>query len=448
VDGTRPRLCSPLLLVVIVTLLSAGCSRCAEAPGYLGCVVVPDDGVLRAAWSTDPEGLDPTRYFDDIAWRAARMLFEGLTRLTPDEQVVPGVAERWESDPTFTRHTFYLRSDARWSDGTPVTAADFLFAWRRVLDPEIGAASASELYHLEAAESINRGEADPDRLGVSIEGERTLVVQLVAPDPDFARRVALPPWFPVPAHIVADDYLGWPQGNELIGNGPFRLVRWRPRDRLTASRSETWWASDEIALEGIVVHPIGDGTTVMSLYRGGDLDWVQAGTAPPDVLADRIAAGSPEVMESSSHNVYYLDLNTRRPPTDDPRVRQALGMVVPRELLATEVMGGQFPTRHFVNPGLADWDPPDIRDADVATARALLAEAGYPGGVGLPELDLVYGEARIHGLVAAFLQGVWQSQLGVRTQLVMMEWHAKEERVGRGDFHLARGGWVADLPDP
>lgn len=379
----------------------------------------------------------------------ARMLFEGLLAFTPEGRMAPAVATSWEVSEDATRFTFHLRPEARWSDGVGVTAGDFVFAWRRVLDPALGAESAPELYAIRGARAINEGRAEPASLGVRAESETVLVVELESADPTFLSRTALPPYFPVPAHVVGPIFLDWPGAEIPVGNGPFVLTRWRSGDRLEVTRSETYWNRAAIALEGVVLYPIEDGAAVMNLYRTGKLDWAMAGTTPFDQVRMMIPDNPAELHIRSAHAIYYLEVNTVRHPTDDPRVRRALELTVPRDEIASYIFGvGQRPSRWFVNPDLADWSPPDIPPGDAEEARRLLTAAGYPGGEGFPRIEYLYSELGPHPAVAEYLQGVWSRELGITVELVLIDFASQLERIAQGGFHLSRSGWLADLPDP
>ncbi len=445
--GTMKRLRTTILMIGTITLV--GCSTCEEIPGYLGCVSPPRDNVLRVAWPGDPIGLDPTRYTEDVTWRAARLLFEGLLNMTPEGRLTPGVAERWEADPDATRFLFHLREEARWSDGRPVTAADFVFAWQRVLDPAIGAESAGELHAIRGAVAITEGEAQPNTLGVQAEGDHLLIVEMERPDTSFLFRVTLPAFYPLPRHLVEEEYQMWPGSEAPVGNGPFVLESWRTQDRLTVSRSQTYWNREAIHLDGAVFYPISDPTAVMNLYRSGELDWTRQGTVPANQARLLLSEGSPELQSSSMNAVYYLEFNTRRAPTDDPRVRRALELTVPRQVIAQNIFGsGERPSRHFVNPELAAWPVPELDPGDAEEARSLLAEAGYPGGEGMGALEYLYTPGELHANVARYLAAIWSRELGIEVKLVVLEFQAQLERAGRGEFHLSRSGWLADLPDP
>ena len=425
------------------------CGSAADRGVWIGKVDPPENPVLRVAGGEDPAGLDPTRYPDQDSWRVARMLFEGLLAYTSDAEVVPGVAERWTVNDDATLYTFHLREDARWSDGSRVTAGDFVFSWHRVLDPAFGAGTAETLYPIQGARAINEGRANPGSLGAVALSDTVLEVRLEYPDPDFPARTALPPLFPVPEAAVSDSRLTWPEGDTPVCNGPFTLSEWRLNNRLEVERNPWYWNRDAVALEGVILYPQSDQSTNHNLYLTGEVDWTTAGAIPGDIAGRYLRTGRAELHLSTVFQTYYLELNTVLPPLDDERVRRALELVVPREEITGSIFGtGQIPTRHFVSSDLPGWDPPAIMEGDPDQARRLLAEAGYPGGEGFPELTFLYNIPGPHGAVAEYLQGVWQRELGVTIELIPMEFQSMMERGVRGDFHLIRSGWLADLPSP
>ncbi len=428
--------------------LLAACGR-GQAGEYIGRVEPPDEPVLRVAVAEDPEGLDPTRYSSQPTWRVARMLFEGLLAFTSDGRVVPGTAHRWEVSPDAVRYRFFLRSDARWSDGEPVTAHDFVFAWRRVVDPVMGASSAAKLLGLENAERIVAGELSVGTLGVAAAADTILEVTLEHPDPNFPLHTALPPFFPLPRHLAAEAYRDWPAGSEVVGNGPFVLDRWRLNDRLRVERSPTYWNRSAIGVEAVTLFAIADDTTVLNLYRAGEIDWAVTGTVPDDAAGRFVTERRPEARTGGRYATYYLELNTRRPPLDDLRVRRALELTMPREGIVEAVFSGQGPAaRTLVVPDIPDWSPPELPAPDPELARRLLAEAGYPGGAGLEPLTFLYNTGSLHGEVAEYLQGHWGRELGLVIEPVPLDYAAMEERGRRGDFDLLRSIWLADLPLP
>jgi len=436
-------------MFLLLSFWIASCGSAGERGTWIGKVDPPESPILRVAGGENPAGLDPTRYSDQDSWRVARMLFEGLLTYTSDADVEPGVAERWTVNDDATLYTFHLREDARWSDGSRVTAGDFIFSWQRVLDPVFGAGSAETLYPIKGARAINEGRADPGSLGAVARSDTVLEVQLEYPDPDFPSRTALPPLFPVPEAAVSDSRLTWPEGDTPVCNGPFMLSQWRLNDRLEVERNPWYWNHEAVALEGVILYLQSDQSTNHNLYLTGEVDWTTVAAIPDDIARRYLRAGRSELQVSTVFQTYYLELNTNRPPLDDERIRRALELVVPREEIAGSLFGtGQIATRFFVSSDLPGWDPPATVEGDRDEARRLLTEAGYPGGEGLPDLTYLYNIPGPHGDVAEYVQGVWQRELGVTIELIPMEFQSMMERSSRGDFHLVRSGWLADLPSP
>ncbi len=439
----------PIATLILLLLGLVACGPAGGGGEWIGAIEPPDSQILRIAGGGDPAGLDPTRYPDQNSWRVARMLFEGLLAFTSDAEVVPGVAERWTVNSDATRFTFHLRDDARWSDGSRVTAQDFIFAWQRVLDPAFGAGTAGVLYPIRGARAINGGEADPATLGARALSETLLEVELEYPDPDFPIRTALPPLFPVPEVVVSPARLTWPEGETPVGNGPFILQVWRVNDRLEVERNPHYWNREAVSLEGVVLYPQSDQSTNHNLYVTGAVDWTMANAIETDLARLYLREGRSELHVSTVFNTYYLELNTARPPLDDERVRRALELAVPRAEIAEVYFGtGQVPTRRFVSADLPGWEPLPVREGDLDQARLLLAEAGYPGGEGLPDLTFLFNVGGSHGDIAEYLQGVWLRELGVTIELVPQEFQSYLGRADRGDFHIVRSGWQADLPFP
>ncbi len=437
------------VISLLLLLVTAACGSGDGTAGYIGRVHPPKSPVLRVASGEDPAGLDPTRYHSQNAWRVARLLFEGLLAFTSEGHTTPGVASSWSADTEARVFTFHLRPEARWSDGSRVRAGDFIHSWRRTLDPSFASEAAETLYTIRGARLINEGAAGPETLGARAVSDTVLVVELEHPDPGFPARTALPPLFPVPPQETARDYLNWPGGRAPIGNGPFVLEAWRLNDRLVARRSDTYWNRDAIELERVIFYPITDKNTTVNLYRAGEIDWTTANTIPVDQARQFLGAGASEVHVSTVYATYYLELNTRREPLSDPRVRRALELTTSREEIAASIFGaGHRPSRVMITTDLPDWTAPEIAGGDAETARGLLADAGYPGGEGIPPLIYIYNTGGPHGAVAEFLQGTWQRQLGIRIEPTPMDYPSMEERGRRGDFHIMRSIWLVDLPAP
>lgn len=438
--------CRPLAAFLLLLLSACG----GEEGPWVGRVEPPERPVLRVAADSDPAGLDPTRYTSQSSWRVARMLFEGLTALDTEGRVRPAAARRWEHAGEARRWTFGLRPDLKWSDGTPLTAHDFVFSWRRVVDPATASETAGTLYVVRGARAVNEGRGSPLELGVRALSDTTLTVELEGPDPGFPLRAALPPFFPLPTHLVGESGdEEWPGQQPPVCNGPFRLETWHTGERLTVVPNPSYWNRTAVQLERVVVYPLESEESAWNLYRAGDVDWTTANRIGTDLARSLIEREYTEVHTTPVLQVYYLELNTRRPPLDDPRVRRALEMATPREEITHRLFGaGQTVTRRFVSTDLPGWEPPPAPAGGPECARELLADAGYPGGEGLPPMTFLYNDRAIHAAVAQYLQGVWLRELGVEVELVQMDFNSMDARARRGDFHILRSGWLADLPFP
>lgn len=408
---------------------------------------------FRFVNGTEPGTLDPGVMTGQPESRLANELFEGLTRRDARSlRPVPGVAERWETSPDGLLWTFHLRDDARWSDGSRVTAHDFAFAWRRLLDPATGSEYAYLLHGLVDAAAFHGGDADAARrfgveTGVVALDDRTLRVELAAPLPYFLELTAFFSTYPVKRAVVEANPRDWFLPDTIVSNGPFVLESWRVGDRIRLARNPHYWGRDRVSLRTIDALPVENPTTALNLYLRGDVHWLPQ--TYPDELAP-VLAPRDDFYRGPGNIVYYYRLNTRRPPLDDPRVRQAIGLAIDRRVITEEVLRlGQIPARTLVPPGMPGYTAPDSAFGfDVAKARALLAEAGYPGGRGLRELGILYNTHESHRKIAEVVADQLRRNLGLRVEAYNQEWQSYLASLASGDYDIGRAGWVGDYADP
>lgn len=428
--------------LVIAFLAAAGCRACPAdtAPAGAG-------PVFRVAmW--DPETLDPSLAADESSVTIARSLFEGLLRPpVGNGDPRPGVASEYEVSSDGLVYTFRLRPEARWSDGRPVTAEDFAYAWRRVLDPETGSRSAPLLDVIEGAEAFRRGRATD--LGVRAVDSATLQVRLAVPTPTFLFLLTYPAFAPVRRDVVEAGGRQWTRPGRLVGNGAFRLVENDPKVRVVVERNPFYWNAEAVALDRVEFVFLEDERTAWDWYRAGRVDWLkgtltrdqipEARRLPGDFHADPVLC------------TYYTVLRVERSPLDDERVRQALDLAVDKERLVQEVlMGGQTPAWSLVPPvirGPTGYEPPSGGEFDPARARSLLARVEAERGP-LPPLTWLYNQGEVHRMVGEFLQAQWRQHLGIEVRLQALEWKTLLDRQQRGDFEMARASWCADVVDP
>ncbi len=410
--------------------------------------------ILHRGIGHDLAGLDPQLATMASDYSVLSALFEGLVAEDPvDLHPVPGVAERWDVSPDGLTYTFTLRSTARWSDGTPVTAQDFVDSWRRALSPELGSDYAHLLFVIQGAEAFNKHLAGFDQVGLAATDPRTLRVTLEHPTPYFLSLLNHQVWFPVQRAAVekqgsfTDRTNPWARPGHFVGNGPFNLKTWRTGQEIVVTKSSTYWDSANVRLVAIHFHTIDSLDAEERAFRAQQLHITDA--LPPG-KADVYRRDAPELLRIDPLlGTYFYRLNTQRPVLNDMRVRRALAMAVDRDAIVDKILrGGQRPAHSFVPPGTAGYTPAATVPTDFAAARKLLAEAGYPGGKGLPEFELLFNSSESHRLIAEAIQEMWRRELGVEVRLSNQEEKSVLETRRAGNYQILRSSWIADFVDP
>jgi len=442
--GGDVRRCEVVLAVWLVSLLwLVGCASASRDPE-----------VLQVGNGAEPAALDPHLVSGVSEHRILSALFEGLAAMDPATlEPEPAAAVRWEVSPDGLVYRFYLDPEGRWSDGTPVTAGDFVYAWRRMLSPALGSEYAYMLHCLAGARAFNKGQtADFSTVGARALSDTVLEVRLEHPTPYFLKMQHHFAWYPVKATAVEaagtidDRNNPWARPGTLVSNGPFRLVEWQPNDQIRVERNPYYRRAGSVRLSGIVFYPVDNQQTEERLFRAGLLDLTS--TVPRHkipVYRQRM----PDRLQSHPYlGTYFYRFNVTRPPLDDPRVRRALAMALDRQEMAERVLkGGETPADRLVPDGLADYLPPAGIPFDPEGARRLLAEAGYPDGRGLRPLDLLFNTSEAHRLIAEAAQRMWQERLGVRVTLRNQDWKVYLASMDALDYDIARSAWIADVPD-
>lgn len=410
--------------------------------------------VLHRGIGPEPADLDPHMATQTSYYTVLSALLEGLVAEDPvDLHPVPGVAERWEVSPDGLTYTFHLRPDARWSDGTPVTAADFIGSWRRMLTPSLGATYASQLYLIQGAEAFNRRQADFAAVGLHAVDARTLTVALEHPAPWFLTLLSGPAWLPVPLATiakyggVAERGNGWAVPGRWVGNGPFTLKAWHHNQEIVVARSETYWDEGRVRLREIHFKAFDSIDAEERAFRSDQLHATE--TIPPDKI-DTYRRDAPALLRVDPLlGTYFLRVNVRKPALNDARIRLALALAVDRAMLAEKVLrGGQAPAYSFTPPGLGGYAPDPALPLQLDRARRLLADAGHADGASLPAFDLLYNTSESNRVIAETLQEMWRRDLGIRVNLVNEDLKSTEEARGAGTYELLRSSLIADYADP
>lgn len=443
----------PLALMASL-LLAFSLAACGERTRDVDTAV--EEGILLVGNGSEPKGLDPHLVTGVTENQIIQALIEGLIAYHPDDdtQPYPGVAESWESNEDFTVWTFNLRDNAKWSNGDPVVASDFVYSWQRILTPELGAEYAEMLYVIDNAGAFHKGEiSDFSQVGVTAIDDQTLEVRLKGPTPYFLSMLKHYSFYPVNPRAVeehggmADRQSGWSTAENYVGNGPFVLKEWNTNNFLEVERNPDYWDADNVALNGIRFFPIENLNTEHTAFLGGRLHVTY------EIPADRIRglqeANDPALSIDPYMGSYFYRVNVTREPFTDPRVREALSMAIDRQLIVERVsQGGQTPATGFVPEGLAGYPAAEAVSYNPERAKELLAEAGYPGGEGFPQAEIHINTSENHRKIAEAIQAMWRQELGVEIGIYNQEWKVYLDSQSSLDYDISRSGWIADYVHP
>jgi oligopeptide transport system substrate-binding protein len=407
------------------------------------------------AVSSEPRSLDPHLIVGFPDMQVSLALFEGLTRI--DEATsspVPAAAASWEVSADGLTYRFRLRPGQTWSDGTAITASDFVFSLRRALHPGVASEYAYVLFPIRGAEAFNAGPTpDEASLGVSALDALTLQIDLERPFPALPSVLALPIAFPVPRHLlersgaVFDRANSWSSPDTLVGNGPFVLTRWARTQFIRVERNPRNPEGAAMALNAIVFHPTEQASVQEAAFRAGQLHLTS------DLPLSKVATYRRDQPGVFRADVFlesgFLRLNTTLKPLDDVRVRRALAFALDRTSLAEKVLGaGQKPGAFLTPPGTAGYTPSARVPDNPEKARALLAEAGFPGGRGFPKLEVMMFSSELNLRLLEAIQALWKERLGIDVEIVQKEHRVWLEDERRLAYALSNARWIGDYPDP
>ncbi|GAA0135903.1 oligopeptide ABC transporter substrate-binding protein OppA [Paenibacillus sp. YSY-4.3] len=417
------------------------------------------DQTLRVNLSAEPPTFDPAQAQDSQANTVLKTMYEGLARMDEHGQPIPAAAEKWDVDGT--KYTFHLRQDAKWSNGDPVTANDFVFAWERVLSPNTQPAApyAYQLYYLKNGQEYNEGKiTDFSQVGVKAVDEYTLEVELVAPTPYFLGLTSFYTYYPV-HQSVKDDAKWAVDASKMIVNGPFTLTSWIKGQTIEVSKNENYWDKDSITLNKITMSLVNSGATELTSYRNNELD--RAGHPNGEIPTDQIPIVQKELKDEYKvkgiASTYYYQFNLTAKPFDNAKIRKAFAMAIDRQIIVDKVtLGGQIPAFGFVPPGIKGINDEfraenkdDFFTENVEEAKKLLEEGMQEEGyTKLPEITLTYNSSEGHKKIALAVADMWKQNLGVDVKTENQEWGVFIENRQNLNYQIARAGWSADYNDP
>ena len=424
---------------------------------------------LAVCLASEPQTIDPALNSAVDGAIMINHMFEGLVKWVDDGEgnavTAPGQAESWEkvvNDDGTVTYTFTLRDGIKWSDGQPVTAADFEYTWKRLANPETAADYCYMIDMVQGYADVASGAADPDTLGIKAIDDKTLEVVLSYDCPYFEEIMAFPATFPVRQDMVEGNEQWTYDPATYIGNGPYKMAEWSHNAYILAEKNENYYDYENLGPDTIRFTLLDDANAMLTAYNSGELDFIE--NFPTDEMANYLASG--EITVADYLGTYYVCFNTEDEVFSDPLIREAFSLAIDRNYIVENVsQAGEVPATAYVPSGVNDAAGPsgdDFRtvggdyysvaaedyEANCEKARELLAEAGYPNGEGFPTVEYTYNTDDKHKAIAEALQNMWQEVLGVTVTLSNQDWNVFLESRKQGDYQIARNGWIADYNDP
>lgn len=452
-----------LALVLAGLMLLTACGGGAANNGGNETATTEDGGekkILRTNNNSQPGTLDPALATGTHESWILQHVYEGLMRYNDKNELEPGMAESYEVSEDGLTYTFKLRDGIKWSNDDPITAQDFEYSWKRVLDPELASEYSFQLTtYVVGAEEALAGEGSMDDVGIKALDDKTLEVKLKTPTAYFTGLTAFYTLFPVHQASVEGnpEWANDPNTTPIVSNGAFKIAEWNKGSNVLLEKNPNYYDADKVNLDGIDFAMLEDNNTSYSKYQGGEFDLIVS--PPSTVVAQGNEQDNPELKVGADVGVYYFEFNTTEKPFNNAKVRQALSMTIDRKTIVENItQGGQLPAEGIVPPGLLDDTGKDFREAngnliteDVEKAKTLLEEGLKEEGMTVADLNgkvLIYNTDEGHKKVAQAVQEMWKQNLGVEVGLENMEFQVLLDRRKEQDFDIARSGWIGDYADP
>jgi oligopeptide transport system substrate-binding protein len=440
-----------ILSITLIFLI--GCSE-NISPVDLGL----EQQIYHHGNGSEPQGIDPHIVTGVPEHHILISLCEGLTIPNPNPKgsdgYIPGTAESWSISDDGKEYIFKLNKNAKWSNGDPVTADDFVWSWKRILTASLGSQYPDMLYYLVGAYEYHNGQIDNfDEVGVKAIDTHTLKVNLKNPTPFFIGLLSHYSTWPVHKETVLkhgdiDDRNGeWTRPGNFVCNGPFQLKTWELNNKIVVEKNPHYYDASMVRLNEIHYYPVSNVMTEDRMFRAGQLHLTSS--MPTQKCPIYIEEKNPNLKIDPYMGTYFYRINTENETLNDVRVRKALAYSIDRQLLVDKVTQcGQIPAYSFTPPGSNGYQPSTEIPYDPVLAKQLLAEAGYSSDNPFPKLEILFNTNEGHRKVALAIQQMWQNELGIEVELVNQDWKVYLSREMVGDFQISRAGWIGDYEDP
>ncbi|GGB07344.1 peptide ABC transporter substrate-binding protein [Macrococcus hajekii] len=446
-----------LVLLTALLVILAGCGdKKSEQTGQKDQTASKKpakEQVLNLNLGGEPYTLDPAFASDTTSWWVIDSIYSGLYKKGKNGEPELEAAEKVDVSPDKKTYTFTLKDGLKWSNGDNLTAKDFEYGWKRVLDPKTAAYSPSALYFIEGAEAYNTKKGKLEDVGIHAKDDKTLVVKLKNPISFFPKVITGAPYYPVNKKAVEKGKNWAASADTLVSNGPFKLKNWKHNDSLAITKNDQYFDKDKIKLSDVNFRMVADTNTEYQLYQSGDLDLLVS--VPADILKN--VKDSKELVSYDNFSVGTYSFNVNEKPVDNKKIRQALSYAIDRQSFVTNVLkGGQKPAYGYVSYGVKDSEGKDFRDDgkkyyeyDPAKAKQLLAEGLKEEGLSqLPKLTLKTNGEGINKKSAEVIQEMLKKNLGIDVSIETQEWKTYIDTFKQKNFQLARMGWNGDFLDP
>ena len=412
--------------------------------------------ILLICEGTEPRTLDPHTSQGVPEHHIIIGLMEGLMEYDPNDQSkeLPGLADRWEHNENYSVWKFHIRDNAKWSNGDPVTAQDFVFSYKRILTATLGAPYIDALFILKGARDYAEGKVtDFNQVGVKALDDRDLQFELIGPTPYFLSALLHTAWYPVNPNTILkfgrmdERDTKWTRPGNYVGTGPFILKTWKENDVIELVRNPLYWDAANVKLNGINFYSIENYDTQERAFQAGQLHKTEQ--MPLDKIPYYRREHPDLIRIDPYEGVYFYRINVKRKPLDNPKVRLALNLAVDRESIVKNITRGkQRPATGFTPPGMGDYQTLDVIHYDPARARQLLAEAGYPNGQGFPKFSILINTNQWHRTVAEAIQQMWKEELNIDVGIENQEWKVYLASQNDLNYDISRSGWIGDFMDP
>ena len=429
-----------ILLMCLLMLVLSGCST-------------EKNDTVSYALEAEPASLDPAMTTGLAEANVQAELFEGLPRLDRDNQPQPALAERWDISPDGKTYTFHLRPGITWSDGTPITAHDFVYSWMRVIDPAVASPNAYMMFIIDGAEAFSKKQGSAEDVGIKAPDDRTLQVRLKNPTAYFLNLTSFHCYYPVPEALVRANPDTWAaNAGGFVGCGPFTLEKWIHSSEITVKKNPAYWDAGHVRSD-YLDFPISESqSTRLTLVESGQANMM---VEPPPAEQQRLESlGLYQVAPYLG--TYYYVFNTQKAPFDDVRVRKAFALAMEREGLVKHIVRGRKEAAYaWVPPGMKNpatgqdfrKEGGNLQEENAEQAQQLLKEAGYDESH-QPEVTILFNTNEMHKAVAEAVQAMWKKNLGVQVELTNQEAKVYLASRTQGNYQVARASWVADYADP